>query len=54
MSSPSLKTKKAYFASVRRRNYEASLRLEGFDVTPRASGSRFVSKEDAIRFHRRH
>lgn len=30
----SLETKKAYYAKTRRSNYEASLRLEGFDTTP--------------------
>lgn len=29
---PSLEAKKAYFAKVRRANYEASLRLEGFEI----------------------
>ncbi|WP_417214859.1 YhfG family protein [Alcanivorax sp.] len=53
MISPSLKTKMAYFASVRRRNYAASLRLEGFDVPEKASEPRFSSKEEAVRFHSR-
>lgn len=51
MSSPSLKAKKAYFASVRRRNYAASLRLEGFDVPKKTSDPRFSSREEAVRFH---
>lgn len=53
MIPPSLKTKKAYFASVRRRNYAASLRLEGFDVPEKSFEPRFSSKEDAVRFHSR-
>ncbi|WP_202802688.1 YhfG family protein [Alcanivorax hongdengensis] len=53
MISPSLKTKRAYFASVRRRNYAASLRLEGFDVPEKTSEQRFSSKEEAVRFHSR-
>ncbi|WP_365848677.1 YhfG family protein [Alcanivorax sp.] len=32
MPVPSLESKKAYFARVRRANYAASLRLEGFTV----------------------
>jgi hypothetical protein len=38
MSETTVKTKKAYFARMRRGNYAASLRLEGFSV-----------KEDAVR-----
>ncbi|MGB1921741.1 YhfG family protein [uncultured Alcanivorax sp.] len=53
MSSPSLKAKKAYFAKVCRRNYAASLRLEGFDVPRKTSEPRFSSKEEAVRFHSR-
>lgn len=34
MAPVSLETKKAYYAKTRRSNYEASLRLEGFDTTP--------------------
>lgn len=34
MPALSLQAKKAYFAKVRQSNYAASLRLEGFDVTP--------------------
>lgn len=33
----SLKAKQAYYARVRRLNYEASLRLEGFPADPGAS-----------------
>ncbi|MDO9317684.1 MAG: DUF2559 family protein [Gammaproteobacteria bacterium] len=33
MNSPDFKAKRAYFAKVRRSNYEASLRLEGIKVS---------------------
>jgi len=54
MSSLSLMAKKAYFAKVRRANYAASLRLEGFDVPERGLKPRFSSREEAIRFYLQH
>jgi hypothetical protein len=34
MAPASLEAKMAYYAKTRRSNYEASLRLEGFETTP--------------------
>ncbi|MBP6020436.1 MAG: DUF2559 family protein [Burkholderiaceae bacterium] len=34
MQKPSLEVKKAYFAKHRQSNYSASLRLEGFKISP--------------------
>ncbi|MBP0047474.1 DUF2559 family protein [Marinobacterium sp. AK62] len=41
--------KAAYFSRVRRRNYKASLRLEGFDMTQTDQAP--TSKAEAIRHH---
>lgn len=51
MSAPSLQAKKAYFAKVRRRNYAASLRLEGFDASTRAG--KHQSRKAAVQAHTR-
>ncbi|WP_156493034.1 MULTISPECIES: YhfG family protein [unclassified Alcanivorax] len=51
MSVPSLESKKAYFAKVRRANYAASLRLEGFTV--KDGDVRFTSRKAAVLAHSR-
>ncbi|MCG8392634.1 MAG: YhfG family protein [Pseudomonadales bacterium] len=51
MSSPSLKAKKNYFAKVRRANYVASLRLEGFKVSD--DDMKVMSRKDAVLAHSR-
>ncbi len=43
--------KTAYFAKVRRRNYMASLRLEGFDLSRPEQAP--LSKAEAVRHHTR-
>lgn len=47
MKTPDLQAKKAHFAQMRRSNYAASLRLEGFDTTP-ADGQRPLPKREAV------
>nr|WP_084217003.1 YhfG family protein [Xenophilus azovorans] len=42
-----LQSKKAHFARMRRSNYAASLRLEGFDTTP-ADGQRPLPTREAV------
>jgi hypothetical protein len=49
MSAPSLQAKKAYFAKVRRRNYAASLRLEGFEAA--GSTVKHKSRKAAVLAH---
>ncbi|EPC01875.1 hypothetical protein L861_19685 [Litchfieldella anticariensis FP35 = DSM 16096] len=48
MTHVSLKTKQAYFTKVKRANYAASMRLEGFSVTsesyPTASKAAILEK----------
>ena len=52
MPATSLEAKKAYFAKVRRSNYVASLRLEGFDVTPADADRKLPTREAALDAHR--
>ena len=49
----SLKAKQAYYAKVRRLNYEASLRLEGFPADPAAATRPLASRETIIETYRR-
>lgn len=49
----SLKAKKAYYAKVRRINYEASLRLEGFPADPIAATKPVASREAIIEAYRK-
>ena len=49
----SLKAKKAYFAEVRRANYEASLRLEGFPADPAAATRPVASRAAVIQAYRK-
>lgn len=49
----SLETKKAHCAKTRRSNYAASLRLEGYDVTPEAAGRTLPSREDLLQKYSR-
>lgn len=51
MSGPSLQAKKAYFAKVRRSNYAASLRLEGFKAN--AGAVKHTSRNAAVLAHTR-
>ena len=51
MSSLTLEAKKAYFSRVRKANYEASLRLEGFVVTEGAI--KHSSRKAAVIAHTR-
>lgn len=51
MSDLSLEAKKAYFARVRRKNYMASLRLEGFIVEDGVT--KYKSREEAVLAHTR-
>lgn len=50
---PSLKAKQAYFARVRRANYEASLRLEGFATDPDAASRPVASRKAIIAAYRK-
>ncbi|BAN48136.1 YhfG family protein [Metapseudomonas resinovorans] len=52
MPAPSLQAKKAYFAKVRQSNYAASLRLEGFDVTPADADRKLPTCEAALDAYR--
>lgn len=47
MGTTSLEAKKAYVVKTRKSNYMASLRLEGFDVTP-SDGTRSTPSRDEI------
>jgi len=49
----SLETKKAAWEKTRRSNYAASLRLEGFDVTPDSAERKLPSKEELLRHYRK-
>lgn len=53
MSVATYEAKKAYFAQVRRRNYIASLHLEGFDVSDQEPGDKLPSKAEALATHKR-
>ena len=48
MATDTIKSKKAYFAKVRRRNYIASLRIEGFDVSGHSPDDKLPSKAAAL------
>ncbi|WP_271408087.1 YhfG family protein [Pseudomonas sp. Q1-7] len=52
MPTPSLQDKKAYYAKVRRSNYAASLRLEGFEVTPADAERKLPSREAVLSAYR--
>ncbi|WAH60058.1 YhfG family protein [Pseudomonas silvicola] len=53
MESPSFQVKKAYYAKVRRSNYTASLRLEGFEVTPEDAERPLPTRESVISRYRK-
>ena len=53
MSSPSVQAKKAYFAKVRKANYSASLRLEGFVVQKDGAMKKHASRKAAVIAHTR-
>lgn len=52
MPTPSLQAKKAYYAKARQSNYAASLRLEGFDVTPADAERKLPSRESVLSAYR--
>ncbi|MBC3362018.1 DUF2559 domain-containing protein [Pseudomonas sp. Z5-35] len=49
MGNVSLETKKAYAARTRRSNYAASLRLEGFKVSPEDGECKLPSREQVLK-----
>lgn len=49
MGAVSLEAKKAYAARTRRSNYAASLRLEGFKVSPEDSECKLPSREEVLK-----
>ncbi|MBA1197733.1 YhfG family protein [Pseudomonas shirazensis] len=49
MKDISLETKKAVWEKNRRSNYAASLRLEGFDVSPDHAERKLLSREELLR-----
>lgn len=53
MATDTVKAKKAYFAKVRRKNYIASLRIEGFDVNGHTAGDKLPSKAEAVATYKR-
>lgn len=52
MPAPSLQAKKAYYAKMRRSNYAASLRLEGFDSKPADLHSARPTREELLKIYR--
>ena len=52
MSNISYEAKRAYFARIRRKNYVASLRLEGFDVREHAADEKLPSRAEALAIHK--
>lgn len=52
MKTPSLQAKKAYCAKMRRSNYAASLRLEGYDVAPALAQRELPSREAVLDTYR--
>jgi hypothetical protein len=53
LSSITYEAKKAYFARVRRRNYLASLRIEGFEIKEMATAEKLPSKAEVLSAHTR-
>lgn len=53
MPTLSLKAKKAYCAKMRKSNYAASLRLEGFDSTPADAERALPSREELLETYAR-
>ena len=53
METLSFQAKKAYYAKVRRTNYTASLRLEGFDVTREDAERPLPTRESVINRYRK-
>lgn len=49
MGAVSLEAKKAYAARTRRSNYAASLRLEGFKVSPEDTECKLPSREEVLK-----
>lgn len=49
-----LETKKACYAKTRRLNYAASLRLEGYEVTPDSAERELPTREELLRkYHKK-
>ncbi|NYT66721.1 DUF2559 family protein [Alcaligenaceae bacterium] len=48
MQQPSLEIKKAYFAKHRQSNYSASLRLEGFKISPQEGDPHLPTRKAAL------
>tara|TARA_R110002124_G_C8955364_1_gene513661 strand:- start:678 stop:851 length:174 start_codon:yes stop_codon:yes gene_type:complete len=48
MTTRSLQAKKAYYAKNRKSNYTASLRLEGFSVSPSDADRKLPTREAAL------
>ncbi|MNK60507.1 hypothetical protein D3C87_796410 [compost metagenome] len=53
MQKISLQAKLAYYAKIRRSNFVASLRLEGFEVTREDSKRELPSREETLRGYRK-
>jgi len=53
LKAPSLEAKRAYFAKVRRSNYLASLRLEGFSVHRSEASTEPPSREVVVNRYRK-
>lgn len=53
MKNTSLQAKVDYYAKVRRSNYAASLRLEGYPVTPAEAKRELPSREALLRSYRK-
>ncbi|MGS1107788.1 YhfG family protein [Achromobacter anxifer] len=53
MKNTSLQAKLDYWAKVRRSNYAASMRLEGYPVTPADAKRELPSRESVLRAYRK-
>ncbi|SHM96458.1 Protein of unknown function [Pseudomonas asturiensis] len=52
MPTLSIQAKKAHFAKVRRSNYAASLRLEGYSTTPLDAERPLATREELLNIYR--
>ena len=52
MPGPSLQAKKAYYSQMRRSNYAAGLRLEGFDSKPADLQDTRPTREELLKIYR--
>lgn len=53
MKKISLQAKLAYCSQTRRSNYAASLRLEGYEITPAESKRELPTREEVLRAYRK-